>query len=269
VLPPNGYHGLHISSYREFLGDTWHDSLVETHVDDSHIHAVVIESAGVHMDSTVLDVGCGEGETACQVARLTGARVRGLTPNPGHLEAARAAAERQGLAGRVRFDLGEAGALPYPDQTFDAVLYFECPSHYPDRVRVFAEACRVLRPEGRLAGADWVLADGAPPDVRAHWGAKIAKAWGIPPLGTVSSYAREKTQAGLVVDTARDLREEWPVLRGFVTDPSMQAQIRSELKQTADPIRRLVMEGALVLGEAAAAGAFTLGRFLARRPPRE
>jgi hypothetical protein len=52
------------------------------------------------------------------------------------------------------------------------------------------------------------------------------------------------------------------LLHGFVMDPAARADIRNELRQTGDPIRRLVMEGVLVLGRCGG-----LGR-LHRRPLR-
>jgi hypothetical protein len=55
------------------------------------------------------------------------------------------------------------------------------------------------------------------------------------------------------------------LLRGFIVDPNDRAAVASEITRTTDPIRRIIMEGLLRLGEAAAAGAFTVGRFLASR----
>jgi len=37
------------------------------------------------------------------------------------------------------------------------------------------------------------------------------------------------------------------------------------MRQTTNPIRRLIIEGLLVLGEAAQSGAFTIGRFVAHK----
>ena len=69
--------------------------------------------------------------------------------------------------------------------------------------------------------------------------------------------------AGLRVEEAVDLRAEMALLRGFIVDPSDREEVREEMERTSDPIRRIIMEGLLRLGEAAQAGAFTLGRFLA------
>ena len=130
--------------------------------------------------------------------------MRGLSPNEAQLEIARAAAEAQGVAGRVRFDQGEAGNLPYADATFDAVLFFESPCHFPDRPRFFAEAWRVLKPGGRLAGEDWVASDRSPEPLRSLWGQRVCTTWAIPSLGTPSSYAREMAEAGFTVELAQD-----------------------------------------------------------------
>jgi 2-polyprenyl-6-hydroxyphenyl methylase/3-demethylubiquinone-9 3-methyltransferase len=93
----------------------------------------------------LLDLGCGKGRFAARLAR-EGAEVVGLDRSPGML------AEAAGLA-RV---LGTAARLPFPDAGFDGVLAVEVLQHLPARGldRAIAEACRVLRPGGRLALVD-------------------------------------------------------------------------------------------------------------------
>ena len=48
----------------------------------------------------------------------------------------------------------DAMALPFPDQTFDAVLSFIMLHHVLEWERAFTEMARVLRPDGRLIGYD-------------------------------------------------------------------------------------------------------------------
>ena len=209
----NLYYTLCIPFYREFLGEHWHTGFYPSHgpigpQDQLRMERLVAASAAVDADSTVLDVGCGVGGPACHLARVTGARIRGLTPNPAQLELARASAQRQSLAPRVAFDLGFAGDLPYPDNAFDVVLFFESACHFPDRARFFAEAWRVLRPGGRLAGQDWLACEGVSPAARAPWCARVcstltcAPRWtccaassSIRPTGTRSNWKCTRPQA--------------------------------------------------------------------------
>src|ERR671914_254506 len=72
----------------------------------------------------------------------------------GSRDAARAA----GLETRVRFALGDAEALPFPDAGFDVALS-ECSlCTFPDKRHAIAEMARVVRPGGAIAIAD-VTAD--------------------------------------------------------------------------------------------------------------
>ena len=265
------YYGLCIPFYREFLGDHWHTGFYSAQGpigpgDQLRMERLVAESAGIAAGSCVLDVGCGVGGPACHIARFTGARVHGLTPNASQLELARCAAQAQGLDDRVAFVQGEAGHLPWPDASFDAVLFFESPCHFPDRPKFFEEAWRVLRPGGRLAGEDWLASERVPEALRRHWSARIGATWAIPALGTLGEYASAMAQAGFAVELARDMRDDMALARGFMTEAAARAEVLQELRASTDPIRRLVMEGVLVLGEAAQCGAFTVGRFLARKP---
>lgn len=265
-------YGVGLPSYRELVGVGDHAGFHEpagplAPQDQLHLERLVAESAAIDTTSAVLDAGCGNGAAACHVARLTGARVRGLTSSATQLERARSTAESQGVAGRVRFDLGDPLEMPYPDASFDAVLFFASPSRLPDRRRYLAEAWRVLRPGGRLAGEDWLAGEGIPAELRDHWTGRIASAWAIPLLDTLSAHEHALAEAGFEVQLARDLREDMDLDRGLLVDAAAREQLRAEVAQAGDPVRRVLMEGALVLGEAAACGAFTVGRFLARKPP--
>ncbi|MDT3397721.1 methyltransferase domain-containing protein [Streptomyces sp. B1866] len=106
----------------------------------------------------VLDVGCGSGKPAVQLARSTSAaEVVGVTISTVQVERATALARRAGVADRVRFECADAMSLPFPDESFDAVWALECMHHMPSQAQVLGEIARVLRPGGRLAVMDLVL----------------------------------------------------------------------------------------------------------------
>ena len=56
---------------------------------------------------------------------------------------------------RVRWQQADAQALPFPDAAFDAVVSAFGVMFFPDKVRAYREALRVLRPGGRLMFTVW------------------------------------------------------------------------------------------------------------------
>lgn len=99
-------------------------------------------------DGAVLDVGCGTGEIVLRLAgKYPRASFTGVDLEESHLERAR---ERCAAFGsRVRFQYGDALALPFADGEFDYVVCRHLVQAVPDAARVVAEIRRVLRPGGR------------------------------------------------------------------------------------------------------------------------
>lgn len=100
----------------------------------------------------VLDVACGTGNLAVPAAR-TGATVTGLDIAPNLLEQARARAAQEGL--QIRFDEGDAEAMPYADASFDVVMSMFGAMFAPRPDVLATELARVLKPGGTLAMANW------------------------------------------------------------------------------------------------------------------
>jgi SAM-dependent methyltransferase len=104
----------------------------------------------------VLDLGCGAGRHAFEAYRR-GARVVAADLNPVELSpvnamfaAMRDAAEAPPGAAATAVT-ADATRLPFPDDSFDAVIVAEILEHVPDDTAAMAEIARVLRPGGRLA----------------------------------------------------------------------------------------------------------------------
>lgn len=262
------YYTLCIPFFREFLGSHWHTGYYSPAGpigprDQLRMELHIAASAGLTPECEVLDVGCGIGGVACHLAARTGARIRGLTPISAQIDLAHKLAQVSGVRDRVDFDQGSANNLPYDNASFDVVLFFESPCHFTDRVRFFREVKRVLRPGGRLAGEDWLASETLSPDDYARWIDPVCKSWAIPQLGTLSKYKDDMCSAGLCVREAVDMREEMPVARGFLVEPSDRASLLLEIQQTGDPMRQIIEQGLVHLGAAMSVGAFTIGRFLA------
>lgn len=99
----------------------------------------------------VLEVSSGHGGGASYLTRtLHPAAYTGLDLNP---EAIALCRKKQALAG-LKFVQGDAESLPFPDQSFDAVINIEASLHYPHFSRFLAEVARVLRPGGHFLYAD-------------------------------------------------------------------------------------------------------------------
>jgi SAM-dependent methyltransferase len=96
----------------------------------------------------VLDVGCGPGTIALGLAEAVApGEVIGLDLREDVLARARDGAAARGTA-NLRFERGSAYELPFPDESFDAVLAHVVLMHLREPARALAEMHRVLRPGG-------------------------------------------------------------------------------------------------------------------------
>ena len=101
----------------------------------------------------MLDIGSGPGFLAAEMAAEVGpdGRVHGVDPSESMLASAR----RRGAP--VEYGIGDALALPFPDEHFDVAVCTQVYEYVEDIAAALAEARRVLRTGGRLLvlDTDW------------------------------------------------------------------------------------------------------------------
>ena len=141
---PKAFHEFEQSGWEaNFGGYDLHFSSVTTQVVEP-----MLDAAGVTAGMHVLDLCCGPGMLAREaVAR--GASVVGLDFAR---EAVRAAGES---CPEAKFIEGNAEALPFEDNSFDAVVCGFGIIHLPNPDSALREPCRVLRTDGRAVFSVW------------------------------------------------------------------------------------------------------------------
>lgn len=102
-------------------------------------------------DMKILDVGCGPGTITVDIATyVPQGHVTGIENVESPLEAARAHATQRGVT-NVDFAVGDALALPFPDNTFDFTHAHQVLQHTGDPVQTLREMRRVTKPGGIVA----------------------------------------------------------------------------------------------------------------------
>jgi len=123
-------------------------------------------------DAEIADLGCGTGAVAEALAPYVG-KVVAVDGSPAMVRAAKRRLEPHA---NVEVQSGELEGLPIDDASVDAATMFLVLHHVADPKRAIAEACRVLRPGGRI-----VLVDMFPHD-REEYRAQMGHLWlGFPP----------------------------------------------------------------------------------------
>jgi ubiquinone/menaquinone biosynthesis C-methylase UbiE len=107
----------------------------------ANINTINCFAAEIPLDGkTILDFGCGTGNFAYAIKKLTTADIYGVEPSDGMREKSQA----KGLDVRC----GDHTAIPYDDYFFDFIYMTDVIHHVPDLKMMFAEFNRVLKPGG-------------------------------------------------------------------------------------------------------------------------
>jgi phosphoethanolamine N-methyltransferase len=120
-------------------------------------------------DRRVLDLGCGVGGPACILAGKYGAHVVGTDLEPPLIERARRRAAELGLGDRTEFEVVTSGRLTFDDESFDLIVSSGGVTQTADKLGIFQECLRVLKPGGTFSAYDWMRSEGEYSDDMRYW----------------------------------------------------------------------------------------------------
>jgi tocopherol O-methyltransferase len=202
--------------YRDIWGEhlhhgVWHDGSESPEEAAIRLIEQVAESAAVERDVRVCDVGAGYGATARYLSEQYAAHVTAVTLSKVQHRYARSQDEDH----RVDYVLGDWFDNAFPDGAFDVIIAIESTAHMADKPGFFEEACRLLRPGGRLVVCAW-LTDAQPSSWQVrHLLDPICREGRLPGLGSMSEYRQWIGDAGLALTVAEDwsdyVRRTWAI----------------------------------------------------------
>ena len=147
------YSEVRLETYGEDYGQTSWVSTEESHE--------IPELLQLTSDSSVLDIGCGSGGYAVDLAKRIGCRVVGFELNASGVKTANALAENEKVSDLVKFEQHDASKeLPYEDNSFDAIYSTDVLCHVPLRREVLSNTQRLLKPGGKFVFSDALVIGG-------------------------------------------------------------------------------------------------------------
>jgi len=201
--------------------------------------------ASLKKGETVLDLGSGAGFDCFLAASRVGkkGKVIGVDMTPEMIDKARENA-RKGKYQNVEFRLGEIENLPVADGTIDVVISNCVINLSPDKKRVFEEAFRVLKPNGRLMVSDIVLSKELPEIIKKNVQAYIGCLSGAE---MKSKYLKMIEDAGF--QEVKVIEENFFPIENMVNDPTAQAIVKTaeipaqEIKKIANTVASMKVSG--------------------------
>ncbi|MGP1395644.1 MAG: class I SAM-dependent methyltransferase [Inquilinaceae bacterium] len=176
-------------------------------VDEFHLgwRAQTVELAkelGLSPGMDVLDIGAGIGGPARYFADVHGCIVTGVDLTAEYVATASALTRRCGLADRVSFRQASAMALPFDPGRFDVVTLIHVGMNVADKLGLFTQVRRVLKPGGRFGVYDVMRIGSGDLTYPMPWAGAPETSFVEPP----DTYRRLLRQAGFEIERERDRR---------------------------------------------------------------
>lgn len=225
------------------------------------------DEAGFRPGMKVLDVGCGIGGPALNIAEHAGVHVTGVNIVDRQLAIARERAFNRGLADRTRFVLCDAMNMDFADNSFDGVYLFEAGCHMPDKPSFYRECARVLKPGGCLVGQDWFEKHDPTPQEVDKFVEPICRLFSVPNMISLTDLDEQLHATGLTVSRCQNMAEHGNIFRNWeLLDGHVIRALHGWLPWLIPSTLRLLTDGGMVLSKAARAGVFIIGQWCARKP---
>jgi len=161
----------------------------------------LIEQCHINQGSHILDVGCGVGQTPVYIAEKIGAKITGVDINPGMIKRSQERAEKHRVTHLTEFHEADAKQLPFPDNTFDAVITESVTAFPSDKQQAVNEYARVTKPGGYIGLNESTWLKTPPPPEVMEWASQELGA-SVKPL-TPEEWTGLLENAGLTVTMTR------------------------------------------------------------------
>ncbi len=108
------------------------------------------QMCNINENSHILDVACGKGTSSCFFVEKFGCRVTGVDVSEKLVNMAKELVKKKGLEDKIEFKIADAAALPFEDNSFDAVIIQALMVMVDDKIqkKILEESLRVLKPGG-------------------------------------------------------------------------------------------------------------------------
>uniref|UniRef100_A0A2P2I359 Methyltransferase n=1 Tax=Hirondellea gigas TaxID=1518452 RepID=A0A2P2I359_9CRUS len=186
-----------------YLGESLEASLVR--------HEFFLASKiGINKGHQVLDAGCGIMGPARNISRFSGANVCGLNLNAYQVRRSNRLNARTNINSRLSCVEGNFAKTEFANNSFDHIYSIEAFCHAPDRLEVYQEMYRLLKPGGRLGIYDWVMTDKYDENdpEQLHFKHFIEKGNGIANMLTATELTDTLKKTGFTILECTDLAED-------------------------------------------------------------
>jgi len=159
----------------------------------------------------VLDVGCGVGGPAREIARFSDVTIVGLNNNDFQIGRARKYTKQAGLENQITFAKGDFMKLAeqFGENSFDAVYAIEATVHAPSFKGVYNEIMKVLKPGGVFGVYEWVMTDKWDPSIPLHkevaHGIELGN--GIPEMRPIANARQALVDLNFQIEHEEDLAD--------------------------------------------------------------
>jgi phosphoethanolamine N-methyltransferase len=175
----------------------------------------------------VLDIGCGLGGPACLLAAQHGAYVVGIDLESPLIERSQRRASELGVVDRTEFIVVDGGPLDFEDETFDLVMSSGGVTQTADKLGMFRDCLRVLKPGGTFSLYDWMKCEGEYSDDMRYWFQMEGLTYAMVTPAQQESILREAGfDAASVTDRSdwytAEVREEYEHLRSELYEELVQ-----------------------------------------------
>ena len=160
-LYDNAYSHYGEEVYRDVRVDTYGEDLGQTGWTTTEESREIPRSLRLTPALEALEIGCGSGRYALQIAATFGCGLQGLDLNAPGIQNANRLAKEQNLAARVCFEVADcSGPLPFPDSSFGAAFSNDVLCHIPGRLALLRQVFRVLKTGAHFLFSDALIIGG-------------------------------------------------------------------------------------------------------------